>query len=690
MTYELGNLSPTQDFMILNNTGPKVFKPEALAALPFRYDIEGLRAVAVLAIIGFHLKVSWLRGGFVGVDAFFVISGYLITGVLIAELDKTGRINPQNFYGKRARRLLPTLLLVTVVTLACGTIILSPPEQMRATRAALASSLYVSNFWFLQQWFDYFAPENANNPFLHTWALSAEVQFYLLWSVLFLVAGRLKLQRSLLVIVIAATIFASFIFCLWLTHSKQAWAFYASPARVWEFGLGGLATLVPVTRWFRNSASAIGWFGMTLLLVSFIIFDEDTAFPGYAALLPVGATLCVLVCGAGKSSRSPALLLGTEPFQWLGRHSYSIYLWHWPIIVFVSILYPSLSAWGRLACAALTLACAAVSYQLLEQPLRSNAWLAARTKRSLAMGVTLSAIGAVAAGGVAVFVHRLVSSPVQKTIFESTSLPSAASSRGCLLEFTDANPVGCSFGAGSPSKTFVLLGDSHADEWSTPLAALADSEGWRMVTYLKSSCAVAKIPVFNIRLHRISSECAIWRSQALDSIVRLGPAAVIVVEFSSGYIQGPHSDLGEHAVDLTTWSAGLENSLRQLQAAGIPVILVRDSPTPATNIRNCLSYADWRGVPESHCATPRSLAVSSTITDAERSVAEAVPGVRFVDFSSIFCDRTSCPAVRGGIIVYRDRDHLTTSYAKNLAQPLKELLLPMMNSEATASAGPLQ
>ncbi|HKB90143.1 MAG TPA: acyltransferase, partial [Opitutaceae bacterium] len=189
MTYELGNLSPTQDFMILNNTGPKVFKPEALAALPFRYDIEGLRAVAVLAIIGFHLKVSWLRGGFVGVDAFFVISGYLITGVLIAELDKTGRINPQNFYGKRARRLLPTLLLVTVVTLACGTIILSPPEQMRATRAALASSLYVSNFWFLQQWFDYFAPENANNPFLHTWALSAEVQFYLLWSVLFLVAG---------------------------------------------------------------------------------------------------------------------------------------------------------------------------------------------------------------------------------------------------------------------------------------------------------------------------------------------------------------------------------------------------------------------------------------------------------------------------------------------------------------------
>lgn len=687
MTYNLTSVNPTQDFMHLNNTGPNASRSEVLATPPFRFDIEGLRAIAILAIVGFHFKLSWLRGGFVGVDAFFVVSGYLITGLLVAELERTGRVNLENFYGNRARRLLPTLLLVTVVTLACATIVLPPPEQMRAARAALASSLYLSNFWFLQQWFDYFAPENANNPFLHTWALSVEVQFYLLWSVLLLVAGRLKLQRNMLVIGIASITFASFIFCLWLTHTKQAWAFYASPTRVWEFGLGGLASFAPVIRWFRNSASALGWFGIVLLLASFAIIDEDTVFPGYAALMPAGATACVLMGGAAKSARSPALLLSAPPLQWLGRRSYSIYLWHWPIIVFASTLFPPLSAWGFLGCVAATLGFAALSYQLLEQPLRFNAWLGTQTKRSLAMGITLSAIGAIAAGGVATFVHRLASSPTQKAISASTSLPSAASNRGCLLEFTDANAVGCSFGATSSSKTFVLLGDSHADEWSTPLAALADSEGWHMVTYLKSSCAVAKIPVYNIRLHRVSPECAIWRSQALDSIVRLGPDAVIIVEFSSGYIRGPHSDLGEHAVDLETWSAGLENSLRQLQAAGIPVILVRDSPTPATNIRNCLSYADWRGVPESHCATSRSLAVSKTITDAERGVAEAIPGVRFVDFSSIFCDRTTCPAVRDGIIVYRDADHLTTGYAMHLAEPLKELLLPMMNSEATADTG---
>ncbi len=687
MTFEFANLTPIHDFMHLNHTRPKVSRSGVPAPLPFRHDIEGIRAIAILVIVGFHFKVSWLRGGFVGVDAFFVVSGYLITAMLVAEFDRAGHVDLENFYGKRARRLLPALLLVTIITLACATILLPPPEQMRAARAALASSLYLSNFWFLQQWFDYFAPENANNPFLHTWALSVEVQFYVLWSVLFFVAGRLKLQRSTLAIGIALISFASFIFCLWLTHTKQAWAFYASPTRVWEFGLGGLASFAPV-RWFRNSASAIGWCGLLLLLASFALIDGDTVFPGYAALMPAAATACVLMSGAAKSARSPASLLAAEPLQWIGRRSYSIYLWHWPMIVFASILFPSLSGWGRLVCAAFTLGFAALSYRLLEKPLRSNGWLAARTKRSLAMGVTLSAIGAVAAGGVVTFVYRLASSPAQKAISDSALLPSAASSRGCLVAFTDAKAVGCSFGVTSSSRTFVLLGDSHADEWSTPLATLAEREGWHMVTYLKSSCAVAKIPVYNIRLHRISSECASWRSQALDSIVRLGPDAVIIVEYSSGYIHGPQSDSGEHAVDLTTWSAGLEASLRQLRAAGIPVILVRDSPTPATNIRNCLSYADWRGVPESRCATPRSLAVSEAITDAERSVAEAIPGVRFVDFSSIFCDQTTCPAVRDGIIVYRDGDHLTTRYATHLAGPLKDLLLPMMNNDTTAGVAP--
>jgi peptidoglycan/LPS O-acetylase OafA/YrhL len=649
------------------------------AGLPFRYDIEGLRAIAVLAVMGFHFGFSWLHGGFVGVDIFFVISGYLITGMLVDELKKSHHIDLPRFYGRRARRLLPALLLVTTVTIACGTVILSPTQQFATDRAALASSLYVSNFWFLWQWFDYFAPDNAQNPFLHTWTLSVEEQFYLLWPILLLISCS-KSRPRLLAIAIAATTIASFILCLWLTHAKQVWAFYASPARAWEFGLGGLASLAPVTRWARNSnmAPSIGWLGILLLLISFIVIDEDISFPGFVALLPAGATVFVLISGASEKSGGPALVLRTGPFQWFGRLSYSIYLWHWPIIVYALDIYPSLSAWGRLACATLTAVCAAASYRILEYPIRSNAWLAARPTRSIATGAAISVTGVIAASGTAILIHYLASSPAQNLISDVTSRLSTATIQKCLLNFTETKPITCTFGLASSPKTFVLFGDSHADEWSTPLADLADREGWRMLTYLKASCSVADIAIYNIRLHRISSECKNWRSQALDAIIKANPAAVIIAEFSIGYIRGPLSSLGKHAVDLATWASGLERSLRTLHAAGIPIILLRDSPTPGRDMRDCLSYAVWRGLSESRCATSRSAALNITLTNAERTIAGAVPGIRFVDLSSKFCDQTICPAIREGTIVYRDAHHLTTSYAMRLSEPLKAVLLPMM------------
>jgi peptidoglycan/LPS O-acetylase OafA/YrhL len=654
-----------------------------------RGDVEGLRAIAVLAVMTFHFGSPWLTGGFVGVDIFFVISGYLITGILVSELENSGRIDLPRFYGRRARRLLPALLLVTVVTLVFGAVILSPPEQISAARAALASSLYVSNFWFLSQWFDYFAPENAHNPFLHTWSLSVEEQFYLFWPALLLLAGRSKPNSRTLAITIIITTAISFVICLWLTNARQAWAFYASPTRAWEFGLGALASLTPVTCWARSSKAApvIGWVGLALVLLSFVVINEDIPFPGLVALLPSAATACVLASGASGKLVGPVLLLRAAPFQWFGRLSYSIYLWHWPIIVYASIADPSLSAWGRLGCIALTLACAAASYHVLERPIRLNVWLAERAIRSLGMGLSFSMIGAIAAGATGVLVDWLVASSLaQRTISNVTLRLPAAGSRGCLVEFTHSRPVTCFFGPDTAPKTIVLFGDSHADEWSTPLAFLAGDEGWRVVTYLKASCSVADIPVYNIRLHRLSPECASWRSQALAEIVKLRPVAVVIYEFSSYYIRGPITDLGARAVDLTTWAAGLERSLRTLTAAGIRVIVVRDNPTPGRNMRECLSYAAWHKLPESRCATPRLVALSDAVTVAEHKVANAIPGVRFVDFTSEFCDQTICPAVRGGLIVYRDGHHLTTSYAMGLAEPLRAALSPVINGETNGRA----
>ena len=246
----------------------------------FRGDIEGIRAVAVLAVVCFHFGVPRMSGGFVGVDIFFVISGYLITSLLFTELDDTGRIDLLRFYGRRVRRLLPAAFLVTLGILIGGAVILSPLEQFPTAKAGLASSLYVSNIWFLRQTFDYFSPESALNPFLHTWSLSVEEQFYIFWPTFLMLVGNPKIHPRLPAITMAAVTIVSFVLCLWLTHVKQPWAFYASPARAWEFGLGGLASLFPVTRWIRDSwlVPATGWVAGSVLFVCFFIINDASSF----------------------------------------------------------------------------------------------------------------------------------------------------------------------------------------------------------------------------------------------------------------------------------------------------------------------------------------------------------------------------------------------------------------------------
>jgi peptidoglycan/LPS O-acetylase OafA/YrhL len=650
---------------------------------PFRKDIEGLRAVAVIAVAAFHFGVRGVPGGFVGVDMFFVISGYLITGLLTAELDISGQIDLLRFYGRRARRLLPAALLISLATLACGAFVLSPAEQLQFAAAAAASSLYASNFLFMRQASDYFGAQSVFNPFLHTWSLGVEEQFYLLWPALLLLVGRRKTHPFFQALTICGVTLVSFALCLWLTSVKQSWAFYASPARAWEFGLGGLASLASVTRWAARSKAApvLGWIAAGALLMSFALIGEEFRFPGLVALLPAAATVLVLVSGAAQEARGPALILQTAPFQWLGQRSYSIYLWHWPIIAFSLTLYPSISAWGRLTCVALTLVCATASYQLLEAPIRSNRWLTMQARRSLVMGICLTLVGAIAAIGMAIFAKHSARSPVQEAIASAAKQNSVATAQGCLLGFSDVRPNPCAFGAASSSKKIVLFGDSHADQWSTPLSSIAKAEGWHLITYLKASCPVADVAVYNLRLRLFGDICETWRSNVIAEIIRLRPAAVVIGEFSSGYVQGPLSFLGKNAISLKTWSAGLKGSLNALHAAGIPIVLLRDSPTPGRHIPNCLEQAEWRGVSRTSCDVPRLSSLDTALTSAEALDAQAVPGVRFVDLSSHFCDEAMCPAVIGGMVVYRDENHLTNGYAASLTKPLRAALLSVMNAD---------
>jgi peptidoglycan/LPS O-acetylase OafA/YrhL len=643
---------------------------------PFRRDIEGLRAVAVIGVVAYHFGLRGIPGGFVGVDIFFVISGYLITGLLLQELDKDGKIDLARFYGRRARRLLPAALLMTLATLAAIPFIIAPTEQLRFAASAAATSIYASNFLYLRQALDYFAAESASNPFLHTWSLGVEEQFYLIWPALMLFTCRRQVRPAKLLLTLGSLTIVSFALCVWLTNWDQPWAFYASPARAWEFGVGALAALPWVTDWARRTKwlPALGWVAAAALLLSFVLIEEALSFPGFVALLPVAATMCVLIAGADHRERGPARILRTAPFQWVGRRSYAIYLWHWPIVTFAITLFTPLSVGGRLACATLTLLCSAASYRWVEDPIRTSPWLAARATRSIRLGASLTAIGLVASLAVAAIGWRLASTPRQKFITRSTHRGSLAGEKGCLAQFKQSEPVVCTFGATSSSTTVVLIGDSHAAQWSTPLARIAKAEKWRLVTYLKAGCAVADVSVYSTHLHRISDECAAWRKKAIAAIVRLRPNMIVASEFSNQYFLGPRFNRHDQTVSSESWIEGITRSLTELRTSGSPIALLRDTPIPRKDMRICLENAERRGNLHT-CDIPRPLALDPTITLAESKVATSIPGVHFVDLTSHFCDDATCPAWRDGMIVYKDGSHIASAFSASLAGPLRDELL---------------
>jgi peptidoglycan/LPS O-acetylase OafA/YrhL len=661
----------------------------------FRSDIQGLRAVAILAVLGFHYHLPMLTGGFAGVDIFFVISGFLITGQLLGELEKRGGIDFAAFYGRRMRRLLPALLVVTLATILCGTVLLSPAEQRTMAHAAGYSSFYVSNFWFARQAMDYFAPESAASPFLHTWSLSVEEQFYIVWPGLLALVQLVRPPRRRPAPIAASMgllTVASFALCLWLMADRQPWAFYASPARGWEFGIGSLASLAPVRNWGARCASApaAGWAGLAVMLASLIAIREDFPFPAPGALLPACATAVVIFAGSNKDGRGPASLLSIAPLQWIGKLSYSIYLWHWPIIAYAKILDPQLAIGGYFACAALTLALASLTFRLVEQPLRSDRRLTRSSRSSLKFGGVLTACGLIAALCCGLAARWFAGSGMQRIIAQAAAQPSTAtqSNHYCLAGFLVGTPYPCDLGARRAERTIIVFGDSHGDQWTTPLAAIASAQGWHLVTYLKSGCPVADVPIYVPRLKRYSPECAAWRAQALAAIASLRPDAVIVAQFSRAYVQGSGNRLGRHAATLPAWRAGLLRSLRALRAAKIPVVLLQDSPTPDSDVPTCLGRADWRGELLSQCDTPRARALDPAIVAAERAAARN-SGSAYVDMTDRFCDASLCPAILKGDIVYRDNSHLATRYTAQLAGPLAGALLPLIAAPAANPAGPI-
>jgi peptidoglycan/LPS O-acetylase OafA/YrhL len=642
----------------------------------FRPDIEGLRAVAILMVVCFHTGISSIRGGFVGVDVFFVLSGYLITELLVKEVQHTGNVDFARFYARRIRRLLPAALLMLVCTLLVAFAVLSPIEIVRIAKSAIATATYTSNAWFVLQSTDYFSAGVDTNPLLHTWSLAVEEQFYLVWPLLVLLCmkGRGSSRKTIVGVLSLVTIL-SFAAGVWLTHTLQPFAFFGTPTRAWEFAAGGLATLLqdsPALRVFRHAAA---WLGAALLLVSAAWLTSTRGYPGVFAVMPVSGTVMVLIAGKLTPSQTGLFaLLGSRLFQALGRLSYSWYLWHWPVLVFGRILLPSRQ--GPLVSILLllvSLVIAWVTHSLVENPVRFSRRLALKPIYSLALGATLT-IGGLLIGSLSLSLGRKFASSPREVIFLNATTDSDRAERDCLTGFRRDQLKTCSFGP-NDAKTLVLFGDSHAEQWLPALIQIANSQHWHLVTLLKASCPSAMVTVYNPRLEREEYECSAWREKALSYIFTVRPS-IVLISNSSGYVKRPSVKDPYARLSIEQWQDGTRSTLQSLNAAAASVVLLRDTPRPDIDVPICLSRAITHPVlyPASTCHLSEQQALAQPVWQAEVSATQHLEHVSTLDMTDNFCRHDQCFPMMNGMVVYKDSNHIASTFAASLAPTLGDEL----------------
>ena len=644
----------------------------------FRPDIEGLRGIAVLMVVAFHCGFSGLRGGFIGVDVFFVLSGYLITRLLVKEVERASRLSLLQFYARRARRLLPASALALLMTLLAGAVILGPQELAFAGRAARATAVYASNIFFASNAADYFAPDVETNPLLHTWSLAVEEQFYLVWPLLIILGLQFWKSRKALLTLLWGLTILSLSVCLWFTAKGGTSAFYGLPARAWEFGIGGLAVLMPrgTARLSSTGWVLAGWLGLSTVLASGYYVSGNTSFPGWVAAVPVFGTIATLLAGAEQAHRGVGILLDSAPLQVLGGLSYSWYLWHWPFLVFSTALFPRISLSGKLAAAGASLLVAFITHTLVENPIRFHPRLVKSPALTLALAAVVTVCSLSSAFLSMRFAAHLADAPQMKAITAAVDDIAKLPRLQCVSLAESSEVKSCVFGDPSSAFKVILFGDSHAIQWFNPLQRMAELYGWRLTTVVKSGCPATDVSPSGGSALRES--CASWRAEALRQILALRPSIVFLGN-STTYLKRNGKPLGVLGVSLEEWRNGTRRTLEALTDAGLQVVAIRDTPTSSFDIPTCLARSARRGNSSGSCNLNKSESLDDAVFEAEKTSAQGLPKVSFLDVTDRLCGANTCWAVQKGMIVYRDDNHLTGSFAESLLPEL-EAALPRLKA----------
>ena len=662
-----------------------------------RGDIQALRAVAVGLVVVFHLWPGRLTGGYVGVDVFFVISGYLITGHLLRDIERSGRVRLGRFWMRRIRRLMPSALLVLLLT-TVATLLVVPEQYWRQfLRQVVASTLYVENWALAGESVDYLAADSDPSPVQHYWSLSVEEQFYILLPLLLLVVTlvvRGRWRRPAVLGVLGAVTAASLAWSVHLTAVSPPTAYFVTTTRLWELGVGALVSVAPVlaSRRLRIGVSSAG---LAAVLASAVLITEATAFPGWVALGPVLGTAAVIWAGATDARWDPVRLLDTPAVRWVGDRSYAIYLWHWPLIVLVPFAL-DLDHLGRLHKAGVLVATALLSWassRWVENPIRFATAPALSTVR-LVLPVTAAAMALVvasAAAGLVVDGRRaeraaLAVEQVQQQTprcfgamsvgFDGSRCTNAALGTQLVpppaqaAEDDSGGDAACWTGEGErrlrlcqlgdPAATTRVLavGDSHSNALVPAYREMARRTGWSVEAAGKNGCYLTMTSLPKAETSELRA-CDAWRDAVLAH-VREGRYDLVVVTHAAGRGEPrlPSRSAREAAI-----RDGMARTWAVVLGTGARILAIRDDPAPTKGTVDCVARAGTAA--NERCSLKRLDALGRY--DGSRDAARGLRGVHVADYSDVYCDRRSCSTVIGSVVVYRDDvGHLTGTFARTL------------------------
>ncbi|WP_426562358.1 acyltransferase family protein [Angustibacter sp. McL0619] len=684
----------------------------------FRPDVEGLRTIAIGTVLLYHAGISYVPGGFVGVDVFFVISGFLITGLLLRELRRSGTISLTRFYARRAKRLLPATAVVLAGT-ALMTIAFLPRISWRSIGGdIMAAAAYVVNWRLAAGSVNYLNEDQAVSPVQQFWSLAVEEQYYLVWPLLLLLAALWFRRRRAgqvtngpLWVGLAVIAIPSFIWSVYETAHNPSVAFFVTTTRMWELAVGAAVAIAATSlaRLPSRVAAVSGWAGLALIGVSALVIHTSYPWPGALALLPTVGTALVIACGPASGRAGPVALLGTTPFVWVGGLSYSLYLWHWPIVVVAT------EHWGgRLTVAqgvfviALSFVPAYLSLRLVENPFRYMPRLSRQPRTALAVGAAFTAVGILVGFGLRAAVPEVGVKP--GTAKAATAIGAEAlgdhprtSPAGiavdrvdwmtpgplqaaddvpvayaddCQQTFAGTAPKMCEYGDKNSDRTVALVGDSKALQWLPALQAIAGQEHWRIVTYTKSDCAFTDALVTSD--DGVYDQCRTWNRKVQQALAA-HPADVVVTSSGKRVALLPGSRTNR---SVEAMAGGLQRAWRRVAAAGSQVVVIRDNPAPAgVDMDECVAENPNQ---LTRCTFDRTDGLRVSGGTPQLMAAPKVPEARLLDLTDAICPRQACAPVIGHVLVFRQGSHLTATYVASLASRLHG---PLVDAMTASTAG---